>query len=236
VTCTAVDDAGNSVSDTYTITVLDASGPTITAPDVELFVDYVDPQDPDWGSIPESVYAADVTASDTVDGVITDISCVRDVPNVDPALTDTDFEFNDTPYGITCTAADSSGNPGTASFELTVRYLYDIDVILPKGNIRAGSTVPIDIQYLAWGNGPVDGSEIAIKIFWASTDDCETPNGLITGGDDSGDSKFRWSASNMLWQYSWQTKDENLTKGDYLVIFSPSGTRVANATECVTLR
>jgi hypothetical protein len=236
VTCAAVDDAGNSVSDTYTITVLDASGPTITARDVELFVDYVDDQDPDWGSVPDIVDAAEVTAIDAVDGVITDISCVRDVPNDDPALTDTDFEFSDTPYSITCTAADSAGNPGTASLKLTVSYLYDIDVILPKGNIRAGSTIPIDIQYLAWGNGPVDGSEIDIKIFWASTDDCETPNGLITGGDDSGDSKFRWSDSNMLWQYSWQTKDENLTAGDYLVIFSPSGAGVANATECVTLR
>ncbi len=120
---------------------------------------------------------------------------------------------------------------------IRARYLYDIDLILPKGRARAGSTIPIDVQYNDWDTTlPVDSSAVPVSISWASTDDCVTPNGVLTGGDDSGDSKWRYIASDMYWQYSWQTKDENLTPGDYLVIIEPPGAEVPDAVECVTLR
>ncbi len=241
VTWTATDANGNVATATTVVTVADGSGPTITAPDVELSVDYVDPLDPDWGSVPESVYAAQVTASDTVDGVITDISCVRDVPNVDPQLTDTDFEFSDTPYSITCTAQDSSGNPGTASFLLTVRYLYDINLELPKGRARAGSTIPLDFSYSEWvGGAPVDGSLIPVRVSWEKmTDssctivDISIPEASSGLGEDSGNSDFRYSASSDTWQFSWQTPD---LVGYYRLAISPPGKFVEKARECVRLR
>ena len=106
VTWTATDENGNSVAATQSVTVADNTAPEVTAPDVELSADYFDPMDPDWASIPD--FASNVTAFDTFDDEITDISCTRDVPQTDPDLTATDFEFNDEPYSITCTAEDSA--------------------------------------------------------------------------------------------------------------------------------
>ncbi|MGB5624785.1 MAG: HYR domain-containing protein, partial [Woeseiaceae bacterium] len=241
VTWTATDANSNVVTATTVVTVIDGAGPVITAPDVVLSVDYVNPMDPDWGSVPESVYAANVTATDTFDGAITDISCIRDIANTDPLLGDTDFEFSDTPYSITCTAEDSSGNDGTASFLLTVSYLFDINLELPKKRARAGSTIPIDFDYSEWSGGaPVDSSTIPVRVSWAkmtdsscTTQDTSIPEESSGLGEDSGNSDFRYSNSSDTWQFSWQTPSLG---GYYRLAISPPGKFVDNAVACVRLR
>ena len=190
-----------------------------------------------------------MTANDTFDGAITDISCIRDIANTDPLLGDTDFEFidgdfigdDDEPYSITCSAQDSSGNVGTASFLLTVRYLYDINVELPKGRARAGSTIPIDFDYSEWiGGAPVDSSAIPVRVSWAkmtdascTTEDTSIPEESSGLGEDSGNSDFRYSFSSDEWQFSWQTPP---LIGYYRLAISPPGKFVDNAVACVRLR
>jgi hypothetical protein len=79
----------------------------------------------------------------------------------------------------------------------------------------------------------VDSSAIAVGIQWAETSDCVTAIAGGQSGEDSGSSDFRYSASSMLWQYSWQTP---ATKGKFLVTVIPPGTGVPEASACVTLK
>jgi len=144
-----------------------------------------------------------------------------------------DFAWGDTL--ITCNASDGSGNlADSATFTITLRYLYDIQVFLPKGATKAGSTMPLDWLYMDWDSGlAVDSSAIMVGIHWAETNDCSTPLTGGQSGEDSGSSDFRYSASGMLWQYSWQTPAE---KGKFLVTVVPPGTGVPEASACVTLK
>jgi uncharacterized protein YjbI with pentapeptide repeats len=144
-----------------------------------------------------------------------------------------DFYWGDTV--VTCNATDGSGNPAdSAVFTVTLRYLYDVQVFLPKGATKAGSTMPLDWQYTDWDSGlAVDSSAIMVGIQWAETSDCSTPLTGGQSGEDSGSSDFRYSASSMLWQYSWQTPG---TKGKYLVTVIPPGIGVPEASACVSLK
>lgn len=264
ISCTATDTAGNTGTATYTITVVDATPPTINAPDRTVFVDYANMMFPFWGVVTAPELASEVTVTDGGVDITANanISCTRDVPpeqipvNPDdpvppPVLTDVDFEFidgdsigdDDEPYGITCTAEDLSGNVASASFGLTVSYLYDINLELPKGRARAGSTIPIDIEYREWlGGAPVDSSTVPVRVSWSKMMDSscltvdtsvqEESSGL---GEDSGNSDFRYTG---IWQFSWQTPElpPGVNSGYYRLSVAPSGRFVDNAWECVRLR
>ena len=151
-----------------------------------------------------------------------------------------DFEFSDTPYSITCTAVDSAGNAGSTSFALTVSYLYNIELIPPKGRAQAGSTVPLDWSYFD-EFGVVDSSAVDVRVAWTKMTDqsCDTPapdlgsNGVSGVGEDSGNSDFRYSSSNDAWQFSWQTPDST---GYFKIAVSPPGANVEAAWECINLR
>jgi hypothetical protein len=229
LTYTASDLAGNAATPiNRNVTVNDKTPPVISAGDVIVSVDYVEPLNPTWGQVPD--YAATATATDAIDGDVT-VNCSRDDGNMT-----SDFGFSDTPYTINCTATDNNGNPASASYLLTVRYLYDINLIPPKGRARAGSTVPLDWQYLSWIDGnPIDGSSIDVRVSWAkmtdsscTTRDLSSPEGTSGVGDDSGNSDFRYSSSNDTWQFSWQTPD---VLGWHKVNVSPPGGNVENAWE-----
>jgi len=248
VTWTATDATGNSATATQLVTIVDTTAPVITADDREVRLDYVDPDYPIWGHIHSPVeydYAANVTALDGDDPVV-GVICEpvpRNEPNPNPAvfgnLGDDDFTFSDMSYTIQCTATDDAGNVGTASYELTVNYLYRVEFIASKLRVKLGSTVPLDWFYSEWDDPssvPVDSLQIAdaAGIRWDSTTNCEDVNGSGPSGEDSGSSDFRYSASSDTWQYSLQTKD--LTKGKYLVSVRPPGVGVASASVCITLR
>jgi len=240
VTYDVTDSSTNAATQvTRIVNVTDTTAPVITASDVELRRDYFDIDDPDWARIAVAEYTSGVVANDVADGAITLISCDRD-DDPDPLLA-TDFEFSDTPYGITCTAEDSAGNVGTGSFELTILYSYDINLIPPKGRARAGSTVPLDWQYLDKG-ALVDSSAVDVRVSWAkmTNSSCTVPdpgtpgsNGSSGLGDDSGFSDFRYSASNDTWQFSWQTPDAT---GYFKISVSPPGASVETGWACIRLR
>jgi hypothetical protein len=267
VTCTAIDGAGNDSTVMYQIIANDDTAPAINASNRTVYRDY-DPANkmyPFWGIIDAAELSSGVTVTDGGVDITSsaNLSCSRDEPPeqieppADPAaplpplLTDADFEFidgdfildEDEPYSITCTASDLSGNPGTASFLLTVSYLYDINLELPKGRARAGSTIPIDFDYREWewdGGAIIDSSLIPVRVSWAKmTDDsCEiqdtnVPEESSGLGEDSGNSDFRYSFSSDQWQFSWQTPP---LIGYYRLAISPPGKFVDNATACVNLR
>jgi hypothetical protein len=258
VTCTASDDGPNAdggvntSTATFTVIVNDETGPIVTAPNVDIKSWYFNPEDPDWARIPIADYTSDVFAEDVVDGPISSnsIICERDDTPEDP-LTADDFEFSDEPYSITCTAKDSALNTGSASFSLTVNYLYDINLVPPKGRVRAGSSVPLDWSYSEVDEfgvtRVVDSSAVDVRVAWTKMIEsppgepqCVTPDttdpstdGTSGVGDDSGFSDFRYSASNDTWQFSWQTPS---TPGYFKVSVSPPGANVTEAWECINLR
>jgi len=223
VSCTATDSVNLPTTFDFIVTVLDTTDPILTVPTNPVVVE-------SQSSSAVVDYASSVSVYDA-GYPLTEAVCT-------PA-SGTDFTRGDTE--VICNATDGSGNPAdSATFTVTVRYPYDIQIFLPKRAAKLGSTIPLDWQYYAWDGEqrglPVDSSALAPHISWATTNDCvnEVANGIA--GEDSGSSKFRYSTSGMLWQYSLQSKDEDLVKGKYLITISPPGKGVPGASDCITLK
>ncbi len=142
-------------------------------------------------------------------------------------------------WEVRCTATDSAQNESNATFNLNVAFAYDINLFPPKGNIRAGSTVPLDWQYLNIDDPNIveESGFIVPTVKWEGPFEgrsCAGVPGSIRG-EDSGSSGFRYSASSATWQYSWQTPDQG--GFSYVVTISPPGTPLGtNASDCVYLR
>jgi hypothetical protein len=104
VTCSAGDAAGNTGEDTFTVTVQDAAAPVVTVPASKT----VEANGPD-GAV---VTYEQPTATDLVDGPIpaSDITCNRPSGATFPLGTTL----------VTCSATDSQGQVGGASFTITV--------------------------------------------------------------------------------------------------------------------
>jgi len=223
VNCTATDAAGNTASGSFNVTVDDDTAPVISgAQDIDVTT-FTMSADVD--------YSAGITATDAVDGA-RPVTCTRDD---DPTSSSTIFGYGS--WGITCTAADSQGNVATAGFNVNVAFAYGIKLTIPKGNITAGSTVPLDWQYLDPTTGlPVASGFIMPSVKWRGPFANRSCSGLPgnVDGEDSGSSGFRYSDSQMTWQYSWQTPG---TTGSYVVTITPPGTPLGTpASACVALK
>ena len=114
VTWTATDDAGNSASDTQTVTVRDTTAPTITAPS-DVTAEATGPATP--------VRTGTATASDTVDSSVTVTS---DAPASFPLGSTT----------VTWTATDDAGNSATDTQTVTVQ-----DTTAPRVTAPANATL-----------------------------------------------------------------------------------------------
>jgi hypothetical protein len=103
VTCTAADDAGNTSSATFAITVEDTTAPTLGAVPADLTIEATGPAGATAAfSSPTALDAVDLTPSLTCD-----------------ALSGSIFPLGLTT--VTCTAADDAGNTSSATFSVTVR-------------------------------------------------------------------------------------------------------------------
>ncbi len=232
VTCSATDSAGNTGSSTFNVTVGDTTAPLVSADDIDIpvFTAVVDVQ---------VDFASEVTATDAVDGDLLP-SCTILNPGPGIVVNGNVAEISD--YGTwtaSCSATDSSGNTGSATFSISVNFPFGIQLTLPKGNINAGSTVPIDWEYTDLATGiVVDSGFVTPAISWvgpyASNDStCSGATSGMGSGEDSGSSAMRYSASQRKWQFSWQTPN---LPGRYLLVIAPPGAADADATACVRLR
>ena len=103
VTCSATDEAGNSASDTFTITVRDTTKPVLSGQPSDIALEAT-------GAVGAKASWDAPTASDTVDGAIT--------PTCSPVSGST-FGLGATT--VTCRASDDADNTGSGSFTVTVQ-------------------------------------------------------------------------------------------------------------------
>ena len=120
VICSATDAAGNTSTDSFPVTVVDTTAPSVQAPDDEVAEA--------TGPSGAKVAYGDASATDLVDGAVS-TSC-------SPA-SDTVFGLGATT--VTCTATDAAGNTGTASFQVTV-----VDTTAPEVTAPANLVVGND--------------------------------------------------------------------------------------------
>ena len=116
VTCTSSDTVPNTATSSFTVRVVDTTAPAVTVPaDTTL----------DATSAAGAAYSFSATASDSVDGVLA-TTCT-------PASGGT-FGFGTTK--VTCSATDTAGHTGSASFNVTVQ-----DVTAPTVTAQAPAPV-----------------------------------------------------------------------------------------------
>jgi hypothetical protein len=139
VTCTATDDAGNTGSNSFTITVQDTTPPVVTGP-AAISVDATGPGG--------AVVTFSASATDTVSGNLTP-SCSPPSGSSFPVGTTTDV----------CTATDGSGNSGSNSFTVTVKDTTPPTLTLPAP-ITAEATGPsgATVTYTASATDDVSGT------------------------------------------------------------------------------
>lgn len=140
VTCDARDDAGNTTTKGFVVTVKDTTGPAITAPTGTLAEEATGPAG--------AVVTYTATATDLVDGAV-DVTCV-------PASGST-FPLGMT--AVVCDAEDSRGNQaGQATFPVLVQDTTDPVLDLPDATIVAEATGPSGavVAYAATATDVVD--------------------------------------------------------------------------------
>ena len=222
LTCVAIDGFGVQGSAMTTVTVEDTTPPTITT--TPLVVSAVGAS----ALVSEAQLVANVSATDLVDGTAVSIAC--------PLSTDpTEFPYGT--YPIDCTATDNAGNSAMAQIALTVEFPYGIGIIKPKGNIRAGSTVPLDWYYTTnpGSTDRVDSSALDPSVEWFGPFSERTctlgSDGSGDGAEDSGSSSIRYIGSDQTWRLNWQTPPK---AGWYDVVITPPATEMA--TKCIATR
>jgi hypothetical protein len=120
VVCSATDAAGNTGTESFTVTVRDTTAPVVTVPD--------DVTDEATGPNGARILYGDVSAVDIVDGPMNP-SCSK--------ASDTFFALGTTT--VTCSAIDAANNKGTSSFTVTVVDTTKPDVHAPA-NMVVGNT------------------------------------------------------------------------------------------------
>lgn len=123
VTCSATDGAGNSGSNSFTITVQDTTAPTVTAP--------ADKTVEATGATGAAVTYSNATATDLVDGSVS-ASCTPASGSTFPLGTTT----------VTCSATDTAGNTGYDYFDITVSDTTAPDVTAPADITGVEATGP----------------------------------------------------------------------------------------------
>jgi hypothetical protein len=139
VTCTATDQAGNTGSAPFTVTVLDRTAPVVTVPG---------PIQREATGPTGAAVTFTATASDTVSGALS--------PTCTPASGST---FAIGTKTVSCIATDAAGNTGSATFQVTV-----VDTTAPTLTVPANITVAATsasgatVSYATSATDLVDGS------------------------------------------------------------------------------
>ena len=197
VTCTATDGAGNSVSQSFDVTIVDTTPPTLTVPASPVFELIQGPE----GSVVD--YSGLVSATDLVDPSPS-LSCT-------PASGEL-FPPGDT--NVSCTASDAAGNTATDGFTVIVGYV-GYGIIPTKLRTRAGSSNPL---MWAWRDGAGNNLDSSADMQMLRIVNCDNPtNVVLEAAGDPGSSGFRFK-SDLSWEFNWQSDDIDgnpLPRGTY---------------------
>jgi hypothetical protein len=197
VTCTATDAAGNSVSQSFSVSVVDAIAPTLSLPASPVFEVL---QGPGGATVD---YAALVSATDLVDPA----------PTLDCApVSGSTFVPGETI--VSCTAQDFSGNATTGTFTVLVGYVgYGIDPT--KLTVKSGSSNPLMWAWRDDAGNNLDSSGDMQQLRIVDCDDSSIV--VLDRAGDPGASGFRFKAD-LSWEFNWQSNNEDsspLANGSY---------------------
>jgi hypothetical protein len=208
VTCSATDNAGNTATSTFKVTVADNTAPVI-ASHLEV------------NATATSANGALVTytspgTTDAVDG--------NGTANCSPA-SGTTFAVGSTT--VTCTATDNAGNTATSTFKVNVAYswsnfLQPINVTGTQSVFKLGSTVPVKFNLTGASSGITDGT-FYLKYFYLGAGDGLGEQEAVATTTGTTGTEFRYSAGQYI--YNWSTKSVSKPGNYELRVYSdPAGT------------
>jgi hypothetical protein len=192
--CTATDKAGNTGDATFHVTVRDTTPPTVIVP--------ANVTTGPTGASGANATFGSASATDLVDGN-SSATCDRQSGSL--------FGFGATT--VTCSATDSHGNTGHASFTVTVRpftflgFFQPVDNLPALNTVKGGATVPL--KWKLQGEGNVEITDVkAVALLNAQAVNCtglaatqENPLDLTaTGG-----TVLRYDPTAMQFIFNWQT-------------------------------
>ena len=186
VTCAATDAAGNSISQTFDVTVVDTTPPVLTLPPSPVFEVIQGPS----GSVVD--YSQLVGAADLVDPA--------------PVLTcqpGSGSLFAPGETTVSCTARDFSGNTATGTFDVFVGYVGS-GIFPAKLSVRSGSSNPLRWAWQDDSGNNVDSSADMQTLRIVRCDDPSTV--ILDVAGDPGSSGFRFK-SDLSWEFNWQSDD-----------------------------
>ncbi len=213
ISCSATDAAGNTASDTFTVTVQDTTAPAVSSVPANINL-YATNQN---GAL--VTYTAP-TATDLVSGNVS-VSC-------QPASGST---FAKGTTHVSCSATDASGNTANAGFDVTVLTWTVNGFYAPidKGvhnTVKSGATVPLKFNVYA-GSEVTDVAQVAITVKGIA---CAG----VTGEDPvsettSGATSLRYDTTGGRFIYNWQTP-KNRAGSCYEVTMTAADGTTASAT------
>ena len=188
VNCSATDDAGNTSSGSFTVTVRDTRPPSIAA--------HADVNANATANSAANVSYTLPTANDLVDGAVS-VTCT-------PA-SGSSFAVGSTT--VNCSAQDSRGNSASSSFAVKVGYAFGgfyqpIDNAPMVNSVKAGSAIPV--KFSLGGN---QGMNIFASAPASGAIACGATDGdAIEETVTAGSSSLQFDASTGQYIYVWKTE------------------------------
>jgi hypothetical protein len=211
VNCSATDNAGNTGTNSFTVTVVDTIDPGLTIP-----ANVVTLSSP-GGTSASVTYSA--SANDLGQSLVVTCSSAVGAVNTYPATQD--FPIGTTT--VTCSTDDLRGNTVSGSFTVTVAASYGILGPLspyqaPPKTYNSGSSIPISWKYVIAGVAvssapPVWVPQVRfVKVLnWGRTcsgtggTESTLPADTFLNTNTPGNSFFQYSAASFTWKLNWDS-------------------------------
>ena len=208
VTCSATDDAGNTATGAFRVTVIDTTAPVIASIAGDMTLDATGPA----GAV--ATWTAP-TASDAVDGVVA-VAC-----NPPSGAT---FVLGATT--VTCSATDSAGNTASAAFVVTVvAPAYVVCPLFDQSKaVKSGAVKPIKVQLCDAAGANLSAPGLILHVVGLQrVDGTASAQVEDPGRSNSPDGDFRYDGGS----YIFNLDTSGLSTGTWELQFTVTGdTRV----------
>ena len=190
VTCSITDAHGNTVSNSFTVTVTDKTKPNLNLPGNMSVTALSAAGAPAWWT---------ATAADIVDGTVPVHCAPTSGATFAPGHTKVD-----------CSATDAHGNTGTGAIDVTVTYNFGAGLLPPVSQnglniVKNGSTVPLKWQVMNPAGGYITSTSV-VSAFVLTQIDCATlANRSAAAFALTGGTTFRYDTTANQFIQNWQT-------------------------------